>query len=240
MSMRDSMAFSGAATNRLSDQAYAAIRRLIIDCRLAPGSDISEPELCLMLGQNRAGVRAALLRLAQEKLVRPIPRRGYRVSPLTIRDARNVFDLRRLLEPPAAAQAAGRLRAADFDPLDSAFGAGYRRSEGSSVAAFLAANRAFRVLVSGAGGNERLAEIVAGLIDESERYISLTLLAQDRSQEMLRGYAALRDAILGNRPAEAEAEAGRQVEFARARVMEALLEHEDILGRPIGLGAGPA
>ena len=73
---------------------------------------------------------------------------------------------------------------------------------------------------------------------ESERYISLTLVAQDRSQEMLRGYRKLRGAILGNRPAEAEAESRRQVEFARDRVMEVLLEHEDIVARPIGLPSG--
>ncbi|WP_187830150.1 GntR family transcriptional regulator [Siccirubricoccus phaeus] len=223
---------------RLSDQAYATIRRLIIECRLAPGREISEPELCLMLGQNRAGVRAALLRLAQEKLVQPIPRRGYRVSPLTLQDARDVFELRRMLEPPAAALAAGRLRKVDFAPLDAAFDAGYRREEAPTVAAFLAANRGFRLLVTGAAGNARLVEIVAGLVDESERYISLTLMTWDRSQEMLRGYRALRAAILEDRAAAAEAEARRQVEFARERVMEALLAHEDIARRPIGYAGG--
>src|SRR6266478_2648099 len=100
----------GGGKARLSDRAYDDLRRMIIDLSLEPGRRISEPELSEMLGHRTASVRAALQRLAQERLVSPIARQGYEVSALTIQDARNIFDLRLALEPPAAHYAAGRVK----------------------------------------------------------------------------------------------------------------------------------
>ena len=37
------------------------------------------------------------------------PRRGHVVAPLTLRDVLEIYDLRLLLEPPAAEAAAGRM-----------------------------------------------------------------------------------------------------------------------------------
>ena len=222
---------------RLSDQAYGAIRSLIIECRLAPGSAVSEPELSAKLGQNRAGVRAALLRLSQQGLVRPVPRRGYVVSPLTLRDAHDIFGMRLLLEPPAAAEAAGRLDASAFRDVERAFASGYRRGDTRSTAAFLRANRAFRVIIAGAGGNRRLADAVAGLVDESERYLLLSLLPADRSREMLSGYRDLVAAVVGGEGSRAEAISRGQIETARARVIEALMAHPALIDMPVGIPA---
>src|SRR5258708_3642585 len=91
---REAGARRGGESGRLSDRAYAEIRRRIIELILRPGSQISEPELSASLRYTKASVRAALVRLAQEKLVRPVARQGYVVSPLTIEDARNILDLR--------------------------------------------------------------------------------------------------------------------------------------------------
>ena len=54
----------------LGDRAYLAIRRAIITCALPPGTEVSETQLAARFGFGKAPVRAALSRLAQDRLVR--------------------------------------------------------------------------------------------------------------------------------------------------------------------------
>ena len=102
---------SGAS---LADQAYHAIRGLIVTLDLAPGTQISEPELVERLGIGRTPVREALRRLAQEKFVEVFPRRGMVVTKVDVRDLARLCEVRAVLEPEAARLAAERATATDL------------------------------------------------------------------------------------------------------------------------------
>src|SRR4249919_508859 len=98
-----------ASAPLLTDQVRDQIRRDILHCVWRPGSEVSEGQLARRYGFGKAPVRAALHRLAQEGLVRAVPRRGYVVVPLTVRDVHDVFEFRLLLEPATVRLAVGRL-----------------------------------------------------------------------------------------------------------------------------------
>ena len=68
----------------LADEAYAALRDRIVDCRLAPGLRVTEKQLAAELGVGHTPVRQALARLDNDGLVKTLPRRGYQITPLTI------------------------------------------------------------------------------------------------------------------------------------------------------------
>ncbi|MCC7272071.1 MAG: GntR family transcriptional regulator [Alphaproteobacteria bacterium] len=218
---------------RLSDRAYEALRRMIIDGTLAPGAAVSEPELSRRLDFGRAAVRASLLRLSQEGLARPVPRRGYIVSPLTIRDARNILDLRLLLEPRAAYLAAGRVEPLALRRIEKTFAQGYDPARPRSLDALLAANREFRGAIAQASGNQRLAAIVIDLIDGMERYLRLGLLVRNRSDELQSGHRQLVDALVKGDAEAASRIAAGQIEATIEMVMKALLAREDILNHPL-------
>lgn len=82
----------------LTEKAYILIKEKIIKCKLMPGKDISEVELCEELEMSRTPVREALLRLQQENLVRIYPRKGIIVSPITLEDINEVFQIRKIVE----------------------------------------------------------------------------------------------------------------------------------------------
>jgi len=65
-----------APAQSLTDRAYADIEEMIVFLKLAPGSAISEAELSAHLGIGRTPIREALQRLARERLVAILPRRG--------------------------------------------------------------------------------------------------------------------------------------------------------------------
>ncbi len=149
--------------------AYGRLRHAIVRLELPPGTPVSEQRLMERYGFSRAAVRAALARLRADRLVLAEPRRRHVIAPLTLRDVREIYDLRLLLEPAAAAQAAGRLEPAELARLEQLGATTLDIEDPDSVERFMAANRAVHVAVADAAGNTRAAAIVARLLDDSER-----------------------------------------------------------------------
>ncbi|MBX6741776.1 MAG: GntR family transcriptional regulator [Acetobacteraceae bacterium] len=206
----------------LTDQATAALRRDILTTRLAPGETLSEAAAAQRLSLGKAPIRAALARLAEEGLVLAVPRRGWVVSLVTIRDIHEVFDLRLLLEPEAARRAAGRVCAEALRRLDAVCAAGYRPEDEESALAFLDANKAFHVAVAELSGNARLARQIGRLLDESTRMLVLGLRRRDRTGEMAHEHHALIEALALGRAAEAGRIMYEQVAASREMVLAAL------------------
>ncbi len=101
----------------LADQAYLALRELIVTLELPPGALVKEPELVERLGIGRTPVREALRRLSQEKLIEVYPRRGMVVTTVDVRDLARLCEVRAVLEPEAARLASERATQADLDTV---------------------------------------------------------------------------------------------------------------------------
>jgi DNA-binding GntR family transcriptional regulator len=95
-------------TRSLSEKAYEQIRRFIVILKLPPGGIVDEGALQKELRLGRTPIREALLRLAQEKLVTIVPRRGIFVTDIKITDLQRLFEVRLELETLAARLAARR------------------------------------------------------------------------------------------------------------------------------------
>ena len=152
----------------LTDRAYAEIEELIITLKLAPGSAVSESDLQTWLGIGRTPIREALHRLAREKLVTILPRRGIIVSAIDIRQQLLLLELRREIErliARSAARRAGDEERAQFVELADHFG---RASKANDDVAFMRVDREFNVLCSRASHNE-FAENAMGLIHSLSR-----------------------------------------------------------------------
>lgn len=102
-----------------ADDAYQAIRRLIVTVELPPGSPFTEGELVKRVGLGKTPVREALLRLKLENLIAVQPRSGYRVAPVTLKDVRDACRLLGRLEAHAAGQAADTAGSAPLEPLQA-------------------------------------------------------------------------------------------------------------------------
>jgi DNA-binding GntR family transcriptional regulator len=102
----------------LSDQAYLAIRDLIVTLELPPGAIVSEADLMTRLSMGRTPVREALRSLARERLIDVYPRRGMFVAGVDARDLASLSEARAVLEPAAARLAARRLTESDKAILD--------------------------------------------------------------------------------------------------------------------------
>jgi DNA-binding GntR family transcriptional regulator len=92
----------------LTDRAYHEIRDQLVMLDIPPGSPINEERLGSDLGIGRTPVREALKRLTHERLIVAYPRRGTFATEVQLTDLAHISEVRRHLEPLAAATAAAR------------------------------------------------------------------------------------------------------------------------------------
>lgn len=102
----------------MAERAYYELRDRIVSLRIRPGSLVREEEVMKDLEMSRTPIREALLRLAQERLVVVIPRRGTFVTEVHVGDVGRIYEFRRELEAIAARWAAERRSDADLPEIE--------------------------------------------------------------------------------------------------------------------------
>src|ERR1700753_1704564 len=153
----------------LRDNVYESLRSDILTCRLAPGDDMREHELAERYSVSRQPVREALLRLEREHLVTVQPRQGYRVSPISLADARDLLRFRLALEPACVTEA---IESAPDDGLQAL---GEFRLFAGDHEGFTPYNRAFHSALAHASGNRRMAVALCDLIGQADRLVRVSV-----------------------------------------------------------------
>lgn len=192
-------------------EIYEAIREEIIARELEPGSIINEGVLAKKHGVSRTPVREALLMLAVENLVNPLPRAGYMVTKLSIQDVQESFHLRELLEGEAARLTAVRITEAQIAHLrDVEIGVPPRIEE---------MNRDFHLTIASASGSERLYKLIVQLIDDVKRILAYDPYMIDPPQSY-RGHREIIEALADRDPDRACHVMRRHISDAKTRVLE--------------------
>lgn len=217
----------------LNDKAYEQILEGLLSGDLAPGAMLTESQVVEQYKLTLAPVRAALQRLSQEGWLLPQPRRGYRIKPLTIADTRDLFLMRKLIEPPAARMAAERIDAVRLRELDAVCALGFEPGDRAGEAAFFAANKAFHLGIAEASGSRRIVETVRILQNEAERILRFGMRYLNWSENWNHGHSEMLEAMTEGDGVRAEKVALKQLETSEDVVMRALmLEAEDL---PLGV-----
>lgn len=96
----------------LADLAYERLRDRLLVLDIRPGEPLNDEALAKELGMGRTPVREAFKRLETDRLVVAYPRRGTFATTVDMTDLGQISEVRRALEPVAAAGAARRAGAA--------------------------------------------------------------------------------------------------------------------------------
>ncbi len=202
------------------DQAYHAIRREIVSCRILPGTRFTETEVMERFQLGKATCRIALQRLCEGGFVASMPRHGYRVAPITVRDVDEVFALRLVLEPYAARAAAGRVNRGQLERFERACRVTSLTDVGNQIDFFLEANRSFHMAIAVATGNGRLCRTLSGLLDEMTRLVALGFGVQGVRPNIKDDHALLIESLVAGDADAAERVARRHVETFRDMTVE--------------------
>lgn len=185
---------NASATPSLSASAYEYLLARLRAGHLGTGKRMVEADIATHLGVSRVPVRQALLQLVAEGYLVSTPR-GYRVPALSAQDIEDVFELRLLLEPRAAALAARDITPAQVEQLDFAMAEAQAAHEAGDAPGAFDAGRRFRDVWLAAVRNSRLAASITRYADQVILVRRMTLADPERRRHVLGGYQELRQAF---------------------------------------------
>ena len=153
--------------------AYEQIRKAILLKKLLPGQRLTEQWLGENLKMSRTPVRAALKKLEEERLVEMIANRGAFVYKPDMKEIKDVFDVRILLESYAAKTAANSIEKMDLEKLYLLLEEEKKAYRDKDSEKFIQVNSDIHLVPSLVTGNKVLIQQVRSLINWSNCYIIL-------------------------------------------------------------------
>lgn len=167
--LHDSIVRQPAPAEHVAD----SLERAILEHRLPPGAKLGEDEIADVYGISRTIVRAALHRLAHRRLVDLRRNRGAFVASPTVREAREVFEARALLEPRTARSAAERITPTDLKVLEKQIADEHDAlaSGDSGRALFLSGQ--FHIEIARIADQATIAAFISELVSRSSLIIAL-------------------------------------------------------------------
>jgi len=164
-----------------TEAAYYLVREMVLDGRLAPGTDLDQEALSRELGLSTTPVREALRRLEAEGLVSQRAHFAIRIPELSRQDFSDIYFVRLRLEPEAARCACRNSEA--FEQTCAILSSSLTHSVGIvSPSERQQINRNFHSAIYSASGNQTMTGILDSLWDRCDRY-RVQLLKDDASAE---------------------------------------------------------
>jgi len=154
----------------MTDRAYSALEEMIVRLELKPGVAVSETMLAEILGIGRTPIREALQRLARERLVQILPRRGIIVSDINVKAQLRLLEFRREVERLLAKAASRRASPEERERFSRlALGMEKASAENDDLT-FLRLDREFNELCLVAARNEFAASAMGLMNSLSRRF----------------------------------------------------------------------
>ncbi len=144
-----------------------SLTRAIVEHRLQPGTKLAEQRLADHFGVSRTLVRQALFQLAQNRLITLEPARGAFVAAPTVEEARQVFQVRRMLESEMTREFVRTVTPARIRALREHMADEKAALDNPDAAARIELLGDFHVRMAELTGNEVLAQILRDLISRS-------------------------------------------------------------------------
>ncbi len=184
-----------------------------------PGERLDVNQIARQYNTSVTPLRDALQMLTQEGLVIIKPRSGYFVTRMTLKQLRDMMELRKILEIAAVERAATRITVEQIQELRSVH-AGYTGDDDESYDRYTDENRRFHYTLALASGNIELAETIGRLHDRLARF--MVLRHAGLSQEF--SHARIVDALENHDVEGARRALLEDIEPSHDEIIEEILE----------------
>ena len=179
-----------SATQRIAE----AITSAIVERRLMPGTKLAEQQIADIFKVSRTLVRQALNQLSRDRLVTLEPARGAFVAQPSVDEARQVFEVRKMLESAMLRQLCARITDGQIAELRA-----HLKSERAAVTRTDVPGRTrlladFHVVLARMLGNEVLAQMLTDLLSRSS-LISLMYQSSHSAEHSQQEHVAIVDAL---------------------------------------------
>lgn len=162
----------------LAGQVYTRILGILSNRIWTGAETLNDVTLAQSLGVSRTPVRLALAKLANEGLVRKMPGKGWVPIALTLKDIRDIFEIKEALEAQAVRRAAELITPAAAEELRGVVQQMHEAESRCDLRRWIQADDSFYQLLFKIDGNERLTHTIELLDSQWYRY-RMGYLAQE-------------------------------------------------------------
>ncbi|SHE55111.1 DNA-binding transcriptional regulator, GntR family [Desulfacinum infernum DSM 9756] len=219
----------------LREKAYTLLKRKIVTLEYPVGSQLLEQEICEELGIGRTPVREALQRLAAEKLVTIIPRRGMFVSEINFWELQRLIEARLMVDVFCARTAASIASPVQIRALKDLVGSAQQWAAERRIPDLLETDRRFHLHIVAFLENPFISETAEKIYDQMFRtwFLSFSRRTGDEILDTLNEHLSIVEALEARNPDTAERAVRRHVENYRRKLMQ-----EDSAARNMGCVSG--
>jgi GntR family transcriptional regulator, rspAB operon transcriptional repressor len=138
------------------ERVYRLLHEWLVSAQLPPGEFLSDAVLAQKCKTSRTPVREACSRLAQDKWLSLIPRKGYLVRPISVREIVELYEFRKVLECFSAEKVAQLAAPEHIAQLKNIVAV--ETSGRPQLDKILLANEAFHLRLAEMAGNQRVID----------------------------------------------------------------------------------
>jgi DNA-binding GntR family transcriptional regulator len=187
---------------------YERMVTAILDHRLPPGTKLIEDKLAAAFGVSRTRIRPVLVRLANEQTVTLTPNRGAMVAQPTQSEAREVFEVRRMIEPTLLAHFIATAGEQDIRLLSDCIAQEETARSVGDMRRAIRLSGDFHLHIASSAGHQTLGRILRELVSRTSLIlmsysINHLQIRQEATTCGCREHRALLDAIRLKDPVEA-------------------------------------
>jgi DNA-binding GntR family transcriptional regulator len=210
---------SGPAAGALRDRVYNLLRKALREGEIRPNQYLGEHSLAKELRVSRTPVREALALLMREGLLVSTSK-GLTLPTLSLDDVRQIYQIRKLLEPAGMQETARHATRAHIAALRQALRAQTVAQKAGDVRGFLAANTQFRDTALASIPSLRLRRVIELHEDHVLFMRNATMIDPAVRDTVLRGLTGILSAIVA-----------RDAERAGAMMLKHLSVGERVINR---------
>lgn len=183
----------------LKTKAYDYIKALIISGEYPPNHIISEEIIQKELNMSRTPVREALIKLQSENFINILPRRGVFVAPITIKKAREIFEIRNMIEPQIVAQITPTIDKEELKKIRMKLTTDLSHfTKAEKKEFFIKVDSTLHMFLYEQNGNETLIKTMEAIIDQNQRFRFSTFFANSRDENTLKEHLEIIDAMMND------------------------------------------
>ena len=146
-----------------SEYVYRSLRDAILAGILKPGTFLNQIELAEQFQMSRMPIRDALTILAKEGLVRNVRHKGANVTYFSIREIKEIYFIRKILEGYAVREAVPNMDATTLAKLDKINRTLARHAQTGNIDAMIRENEKFHTALYEPCQNQKLLELIQNL-----------------------------------------------------------------------------
>jgi len=203
---------------RDSDRAYEQLLEMVLDLRLPPGEAVNEHGLAAELNLGRMPVHEAVTRLAADRLVTIMPRRGTVVPAIALKDVVDMFEAREAIECGVAYIAASRAMPEDLEHLRRLIDTADRAREAEHWEEYLTGDHAFHTFLVHMINNPLLQDAADRLLLHNLRFWRMYFSARPVQHGAMLSHDKLHAAISSHDSDKAELAMREHIASSRAMI----------------------